>query len=141
MTQDFTNASVACVRGDSVLLVQRSWAESSFPGYWEFPGGNVEPGEAPIETARREFAEECGCGAAIGDAVATFSWWSHGHRKVEVVFNGRVTGTIRLDGDHCAYAWVRPDDLAEGRYLCSPEVKSVVLGLYCGAGSGPNGRP
>lgn len=129
MAEEFTTASVACVRGDSVLLLQRSQTETSFPGYWEFPGGNVEPGETPIEAAHREFAEECGCEVSIGEAVASFSWWSDGRQKIEVVFGGRASGTMRLDSDHCAYAWVRPGDLTGGRYLCSPEVKSVVVEL------------
>jgi bis(5'-nucleosidyl)-tetraphosphatase len=29
-------------------------------GYWDFPKGIVEPGEAPIETAQREVREETG---------------------------------------------------------------------------------
>ena len=28
--------------------------------YWDFPKGQVEPGEAPLQTARREVAEETG---------------------------------------------------------------------------------
>lgn len=126
MPDEFTNAGVVCVRDGSVLLVQRSSTEASLPGYWEFPGGKIEPGERPAQAAYREFREECGCEPVIGNVVGTFSWTSDGRRKTEVVFSGQVTGTIRLDSDHCAYAWVRPSDLAEGRYRCSPEVESVV---------------
>lgn len=31
---------------------------------WELPAGKVEPGEPPLETARRELVEEAGCAAA-----------------------------------------------------------------------------
>jgi 8-oxo-dGTP diphosphatase len=31
-----------------------------YAGYWEFPGGKVETGEAILEALKREFAEEIG---------------------------------------------------------------------------------
>lgn len=133
MVHEPTNASVACVQDGSVFLIQRRREEPAFPGYWEFPGGCIEPGETPIEAATREFAEECGCGVAIGGVAATFGWQSNGQPKTEVVYTGHATGTIRLDRDHRAYAWVRYADLKGGRYLCSPEVRTIAADLCRGA--------
>jgi len=115
--------------GGRVLLVKRSPDEPSFPGFWEFPGGSVELGETPAEAAAREFREECGTDLAVEGRVATFSWMSDGQRKTEVVFSGRSSGPITLGRDHCSYAWVGPDDLLEGRFTCSPEVRSIVIKL------------
>lgn len=43
------------------LLVQRrSPTASRYPGYWEVPGGKVDPGETPAEAMRRELYEEIG---------------------------------------------------------------------------------
>jgi 8-oxo-dGTP pyrophosphatase MutT (NUDIX family) len=47
-------------RGVEVLLAQRSLEASFMPGVWVFPGGIVEAGEDPAETARRELGEEVG---------------------------------------------------------------------------------
>lgn len=38
-------------------------------GGWTFPKGLVEPGEAVIEAAEREFAEEMGSDPPVGDTV------------------------------------------------------------------------
>ena len=41
------------------LLAQRP-AGKAYEGYWEFPGGKVEPGETGVEAMRRELHEELG---------------------------------------------------------------------------------
>lgn len=42
-----------------ILLGQRP-AGKPYAGYWEFPGGKVEPGESLFAALQREFAEELG---------------------------------------------------------------------------------
>ena len=52
-------------RDGRVLVTQRR-ADQALPLQWEFPGGKVEPGEAPVAALARELAEEIGVAVSVG---------------------------------------------------------------------------
>lgn len=52
-------------REGAVLITQRR-ADQALPLQWEFPGGKVEPGEAPVAALARELAEEIGVTVEVG---------------------------------------------------------------------------
>jgi 8-oxo-dGTP diphosphatase len=56
-----TEAAVGVIKAPdgSVLLGQRP-AGKPWSGYWEFPGGKIEAGEAPAHALARELQEELG---------------------------------------------------------------------------------
>ena len=54
------------------LAMVRQWRHATGEALLEIPAGTLEPDEAPIETARRELAEECGLAAASWEAGPTF---------------------------------------------------------------------
>lgn len=56
-------AGVVCFRRGEVLLIRR--ATPPRQGEWSLPGGRLEPGEAPMEAALRELAEETGVTARL----------------------------------------------------------------------------
>lgn len=64
-------------RDDRVLLAQRPEGKS-LAGYWEFPGGKIEPGETPEAALTRELKEELDIDACL-ECYQPFSFASHSY--------------------------------------------------------------
>ena len=68
-------AAVIC---DSMQEKTRIFATArgygSFKGYWEFPGGKIEPGETPEIALKREICEELDTRIKVGDRITTVEY-------------------------------------------------------------------
>jgi 8-oxo-dGTP diphosphatase len=61
----------AIVRDGKVLCAKRGDKTKSLAGYWEFPGGKIEPGETAEAALIREMREECLCDIKVIEEIAT----------------------------------------------------------------------
>ena len=86
----------AIVRNGKVLCAQRGEGKS-LAGFWEFPGGKIEPHETAREALHREIEEEVLCEVEVADEVCTSSYdYDFGtdlcdgfHKKVTADDDGR----------------------------------------------------
>lgn len=69
-------------RGDTVLLTRRG-PDQKLAGFWEFPGGKVEPGETLQACLARELHEELGVEARVGDTLCESIYrYEHGEFRL-----------------------------------------------------------
>jgi 8-oxo-dGTP diphosphatase len=95
---------------DGHILVSQRRADQSLPLHWEFPGGKIEPGEAPEAALVRELREELGCDAEVG---AIFEVVFHAYETFDLymlVYAVRIVGTPE-PRQVAAVAWVAPREL------------------------------
>lgn len=100
------------VRDGLVLCAQRGPGGAT-GGMWEFPGGKIEPGEAPEVALEREILEELGCRVQVGVEVTTTR---HRYDALVVVLTTYwctlVSGTP-TPTEHVEIRWLTPEALAE----------------------------
>ena len=77
-------AAVLLRRDGKVLLAQRLPGKP-YPGYWEFPGGKLEPGESAVAALVRELQEELGIEVARAAPWIT-QRYEYPHAHVELNF-------------------------------------------------------
>jgi 8-oxo-dGTP diphosphatase len=108
-------AAAVLLRHDGAVLLAQRPAGKPYAGYWEFPGGKIEPGETPRDALSRELREELGI--AVRHAAPWFlQEFDYPHAHVELHFFRVSTWDGELVGhDGQAFVWQTP-----GRYTVAP---------------------
>lgn len=108
-------AACALIDPDGRVLIARRPPGKSMAGFWEFPGGKVEPGERPEETVIRELHEELGI-TIMEACLAPFTFASHTYPEFQLLmplyvcrrWEGMVSARV-----HTELKWVKPRDLTQ----------------------------
>ena len=108
-------AAAVIVRGDGQVLLAQRPSGKPYAGYWEFPGGKLEPGESAAAALARELHEELGLTVRRAAPWLTQEFvYPHAHVRLEFFrvfeWEGEPHGH---DGQ--AFEWQLP-----GRFTVSP---------------------
>ncbi|HEY2015926.1 MAG TPA: NUDIX hydrolase [Bryobacteraceae bacterium] len=102
-----------------VLLV-RQYRLPAGKNLWELPAGRMDPGEKPLQAAKRELIEETGYRARNWSKLASF-WVSPGYVQERM--------TIYLATDLTAgEATPMEDERIEARWFARKELQDMILG-------------
>jgi 8-oxo-dGTP diphosphatase len=121
--------AVALVDVDGRVLLAQRPVGKAMAGLWEFPGGKVQPGEAPEAALIRELSEELGIDVTEG-CLAPLTFASHRYETFHLLMPLYVCR--RWQGQAAAregqsLAWVRPQKL--DHFAMPPADKPLVAML------------
>lgn len=108
----YRNAAGAFVmKGKKFLILQRSTKETSMHGLWELPGGKVEEGETPRQTAVIEVKEEAGLDIKLKSNLGPH----HDDKKKKTyhayIATAKKGQKVKLSEEHSAHKWVTPEEV------------------------------
>lgn len=107
------------VHDGRIFATQRGYGE--WKGYWEYPGGKVEPGETPQEALVREIREELATEIEVERHVTTVEWdYPAFHLRMRCYLCSVVSGTLTLL-EHEAAAWLDRGHLRSVNWLPADE--------------------
>lgn len=107
-------AAATVLREGKLLLVKRGI--EPFKGWWDIPGGFLQPGEHPTEGAVREVLEETGLRVATGEPVGTYvdTYGEGGKYTLTTYYQAKVVGGEQRAGDDAvALDWFHLEQLPE----------------------------
>ncbi|HEX9686232.1 MAG TPA: Nudix family hydrolase [Burkholderiales bacterium] len=101
-------AAAVITRPDGSFLLGQRPAGKVYAGYWEFPGGKIEAGEAALPALKRELHEELGI-----EVVTAYPWltrdYDYAHAAVRLRFFRVVRWSGSLHGrESQRFAWQSP---------------------------------
>jgi len=99
---------------ERILITQRSLQSTYHPGYWEFPGGKVDPGETFADALPREVKEETGLTVKLVKVLGTAQWEMEERVVVYLIMQcAIVKGKFTLSDENEAFEWKKPEELTK----------------------------
>ena len=108
------------IKDGQVFATQRGYGE--FKGWWEFPGGKMEPGESPQEALKREIREELDAEVEVRELLETVEWdYPNFHLTMHCFICSLLSESLHLN-EHEAATWLTHETLRSVKWLPADEI-------------------
>jgi 8-oxo-dGTP diphosphatase len=81
-----TTVVAAVIERNGLILIAQRKRTGQHPLKWEFPGGKVEPNEAPPAAVVRELEEELAIHARVDGEIMRYEYQYPGRRPILLIF-------------------------------------------------------
>lgn len=110
--------AAAVIVSDGKILAAKRKNERLGGGFWEFPGGKLEPGETPKQACQREVAEELGDQCEVLERIEVSRHFTTPYGELEIDFFWTKLKTYSLKLVAASeYRWLTPEQLASVTWL------------------------
>lgn len=107
------------IRDGRVFATERGYGQ--WQGWWEFPGGKMEPGESPEEALKREIREELNAEIAVGELMETVEWdYPEFHLRMHCFICTLLSESLHLN-EHRDAAWLTGETMDSVKWLPADE--------------------
>lgn len=131
--KQFVIVKALVINGEGKVLLarrEREWHKEAH-NKWEFPGGKVDFGEEPVQTAIRETKEETGFDIEVIDLISKIlsSKWVSDEREAQqilICYVGNLIGGSACLDDHGVnkIEWFNPEEIFD--LECLPGTKEFL---------------
>ena len=98
-----------------IFATQRGYGD--YKGWWEFPGGKIEPGETPQEALKREIMEELDTEILVGKLIDTVEYdYPTFHLSMECFWCEIIKGNLILN-EHEDSRWLKKTEFDDVEWM------------------------
>ncbi len=109
--------TAAVITKQGRILLTRRPDKGKHPGYWEFPGGKLDPGESPAQALKRELHEELGIDVAVENIFEVAYYQYEWGPVLILAYRCRIVSGTPRNLQVAGHQWVDPSEFNQYKIL------------------------